>query len=310
MATIEITHTPEEGTLVDGDTVKGDGTGDILRAHGFRWFRSLGQYGIPQSRDRAPRIVAIENAADRLREAGHTVTVDISTAVRDNATVQEDRHERLEDRRAALTAKGEKLSREADALYRASDAMVEHLPLGQPVAPGRKGRAHRNLLERSVDTAIRSALTAKEAEQMPARIAGSLRAEAQKQRPDVVARRVQRLEAELRSLDRRMASLAEHHPEATSGRLYRQYEAERAELVERIDGDRAVLEQAKEAGTFGRYSKDNVSAGDLVHVRGEWRRVARANPKTVSVTTAYSWTDKYGWEEVRDHRAAADATQD
>ncbi|MFI0934612.1 DUF3560 domain-containing protein [Streptomyces sp. NPDC021019] len=308
MATIEITHTPEEGTLADGDTVKGDGTGDILKAHGFRWFRSMGQYGIPQSRDRAPRIVAIENAADRLREAGHTVTVDVSTAVRDNATVQADKHERLEERREALTAKGEKLARTAESLRLSSDAMVEHLPFGQPVFPGPRGRAHRNLLERSVTTSIKSALTAQEAERMPARIAGSRRAEAEKQRPDVVARRVQRLEAELRGLDRRMASLAEHHPEATSGRLYRQYEGQRAELVERIDGDRAVLEQAKEAGTFGRHSKDNVSKGDLVRIRGEWRRVARANVKTVTVTTPYSWTDKYGWEEVRDHRPAADAT--
>ncbi|MEV3895336.1 DUF3560 domain-containing protein [Streptomyces anulatus] len=305
MATIEITHTPEEGTLADGDTVKGDGTGDILKTHGFRWFRSMGQYGIPQSRDRAPRIVAIENAADRLREAGHTVTVDISTAVRDNATVQAAKHEQLEERREALTAKGEKLARTAESLRLSSDAMVEHLPLGQPVFPGPRGRAHRNLLERSVTTSIKSALTAQEAERMPARIAGSLRAEAEKQRPDVVARRLKRLEAELRSLDRRMASLVEHHPEATSGRLYRQYEGQRAELVERIDGDRAVLEQAKEAGTFGRYSRDNVSKGDLVHIRGEWRRVARANVKTVSVTTPYSWTDKYGWEEVRGHRPAA-----
>ncbi|MFC8723723.1 DUF3560 domain-containing protein [Streptomyces bacillaris] len=309
MATIEITHTPEEGTLVDGDTVKGDGTGDILKDHGFRWFRSLGQYGIPRSRDRAPRIVAIENAADALRDAGHTVTVDVSTTVRDSATVQEAKHERLEDRRAALTAKGEKLTREADALYRASDAMVAHLPLGQPVAPGRKGRAHRNLLERSVTTAIKSAHTAQEAARMPARIAGSRRAEAEKRRPDVVARRVKRLEAELRSLDRRMASLTEHHPEAASSRLYRQYEGQRAELVERIAGDRAVLEQAKESGTVGRYSKENVAQGDLVHIRGQWRQVVRANAKTVSVTTGYSWTDRYGWEEVRDRRPAPAAPQ-
>ncbi|MFJ3545443.1 DUF3560 domain-containing protein [Streptomyces rubiginosohelvolus] len=304
MATIEITHTPKEGTLADGDTVKGDGTGEILNAHGFRWFRSLRQYGIPQSRDRAPRIVAIENAADRLREAGHDVTVIIDGTVRDNATVQADKHERLEDRREALEAKGEKLARTAESLHRASDAMVEHLPLGQPVFPGPRGRAHRNLLERSVTTAIKAAHTAQEAERMPARIAGSRRAEAEKQRPDVVARRVKRREAELRSLDRRMASLAEHHPDTTSGRLYRQYEGERAELVERIAGDRAVLEQAKEAGTFGRYSRENVHADDAVRVRGQWRRVVRASPKTVSVTTGYSWTDKYGWEEVTDLRCS------
>ncbi|WP_327415426.1 DUF3560 domain-containing protein [Streptomyces sp. NBC_01233] len=310
MATIVISHTAPDGTLVDGDTEKGDGTGDILKRYGFRWFRSLRQYGIPQSRDRAPRVVAMEAAADELRAAGHEVTVEIDGEVRDNTTVRAAQHERLEDRREALGAKQEKLTQEAEALRRRSDAMVEHLPLGQPVMPGPRGRAHRNLLERSVDTSIRSALTAQEAERMPARIEGSRRAEAYKERPDVTARRVDRLETELRALDRRMAGLSEHN----SPRLLRQYQGERAVLVERIAGDRAVLDAAREAGTFGRYSKDNVHRDDQVKIRGQWRTVARANGKTVSVTTGYSWTDRYGWEEVRDlrcqHAPAAEDTPD
>ncbi|MEW2066678.1 DUF3560 domain-containing protein [Streptomyces sp. NPDC007346] len=80
--------------------------------------------------------------------------------VRDNATVRADQRERLEGRRAALEAKGDKLRQEAESLHRRSDEMVEHLPLGQPVMPGPRGRAHRNLLNRSIDTAIKGALTA------------------------------------------------------------------------------------------------------------------------------------------------------
>ncbi|MEW2631643.1 DUF3560 domain-containing protein [Streptomyces sp. NPDC048389] len=299
MATIKISHTPEDGTLVDGDTEKGDGTGDILKRYGFRWFRSLRQYGHPQSIDRAPRVVAMEAAAEELREAGHTVTVEIAEEVRPNDVVRADKHERLEDRRAALGAKQEKLTQEAEALRRRSDAMVEHLPLGQPVMPGPRGRAHRNLLNRSIDTAIRSAHTAEEARRMPSRIEGSRRAEAYKERPDVTARRVKRLEAEKRSLERRMDSLS-LHPETRSDALRRQYEAELKVLEERIAGDRAVLDAAREAGTFGRYSKDNVHRDDQVKIRGQWRTVARANVKTVSVTTGYSWTDRYGYEEIRD----------
>ncbi|GGW99958.1 DUF3560 domain-containing protein [Streptomyces chryseus] len=307
MATIQITHTPAEGTLVDGDTERGDGTGDILKRYGFRWFRSLRKYGHPQSRDRAPRVVVMEAAAEELRAAGHTVTVEIAGEVRDNTTVRAAQHERLEDRRAALEAKGEKLTNEAEALRRRSDAMVEHLPLGQPVLPGRRGRAHRNLLDRSINTAIRSAKTAEAAQQMPARIEGSRRAEAYKERPDVTARRVDRLETELRALDRRMAGL-KLYASADSDRLRRQYEGERAVLVERIAGDRAVLDAAREAGTFGRYSKDNVHRDDRVKIRGQWRTVVRANGKTVSVTTGYSWTDRYGWEEVK--ALACDHVQD
>ncbi|MFC9341462.1 DUF3560 domain-containing protein [Streptomyces sp. NPDC057020] len=298
MATILISHTAADGTLVDGDTEKGDGTGEILNRYGFRWFRSLRQYGIPQSRDRAPRIVAMEAAADELRAAGHTVDVEVDGQVRSNEVVNAAKHERLEGRRDALAAKGDKLTQEADSLRRASDAMVEHLPLGQPVMPGRRGRAHRNLLERSVTTAIRSAQTAEAARQMPARIEGSRRAEAYKERPDVAARRVERLEAERRGLERRMEGLAAY-PAAQSDRLRRQYEGELAVLQERIAGDRAVLDAAREAGTFGRYSKDNVHRDDRVRIRGQWRTVARANGKSVSVTTGYSWTDRYGWEEVK-----------
>ncbi|MGW7708288.1 DUF3560 domain-containing protein [Streptomyces sp. NPDC054771] len=302
MAHITITHTPADGTLADGGE-KGDGTGNILYKHGFRWFRSMGVYGIRSSRDRAPRLVAIEATAEELRAAGHTATVQIDTTVRDTTTVRADQHERLEDRRTALAAKSDRLSQEAAALHRRSDAMVEHIPMGQPVGPGARGRAHRNLLNRSIDTAIKASHTQQEADQMPDRIAGSHRQEAYRERLDVTARRVDRLSAELRALDRRMASLS-MYPETGSGTLRRQYEGERAVLVERIAGDQAVLDKAREEGRFGRFSKTTVHRDDLVRVRGQWRTVTRANAKTVSVTTGYSWTDKYGWEEVQELRCS------
>lgn len=299
MSDIEITHTHEDGTLVDG-TEKGDGAGPVLKRFGFRWFPSLRQFGIRGSRDRAARRTAIEAAAEALRAEGHTVTVTIDDTPRDTATVRADQHERLEDRRAALAAKADRLTAESDALHNRSRAMVEHIPLGQPVMPGRRGRAHRNLLERSVTTAIKGARTAREAELTAHRVQGSARAEAYRERPDVVKRRVDRQEAELRRIDRSLANLA-------PGTLRDQYEAERAVLAERIAGDKALLDEARAAGTFGQYSRDNVRKGDQVKIRGQWRTVARANPKTVSVETGYSWTDKYGYEEIRGHRAQPSA---
>lgn len=302
MAHIEITHTHTEGTLADGGA-KGDGTGDILKTNGFRWGRSIQCWYVPNSRDRAPRLLHLARVEELLTQAGHTVTITTDNEVRDNATVRADQHERLEDRRTALETKQDKLTREAAALHRASDAMVEHLPMGQPVFPGARGRAHRNLLERSVNTAIKGALTQQEADRIPNRIAGSYRQEAHRERPDVTARRVQRLEADLRRLDRRMAMLS-LYPESGSDLLREQYEGERAVLVERIAGDRAVLDQARAEGRFGRYSKDNVHKDDQVKIRGSWRTVVRANAKTVSVSTGYSWTDPYGWEEVRELRCS------
>ncbi|MFK0063376.1 DUF3560 domain-containing protein [Streptomyces werraensis] len=295
---IEITHTHADGTLVDG-TAKGDGTAPILKTHGFRWFPSIKQWGIRGSRDQAPRRLAINAAAEALRAAGHEVTVTLEDDVRDNATVRAAKHERLEDRRAALGAKGERLAAESAALHRYSDSLVEHIPMGQPVLPGRRGQAHRNTLERSVNAAIKGAQTARQAEAMPERIAASRRAEARAERPDVIKRRVDRMEAEVRGIDRRLARLA-----PGPSLVREQYEADRAVLLERIKGDQELLEQARAEGRFGQYSRDNVHKYDLVLIRGQWRQVARANAKTVSVTTGYSWTDKYGWEEVRGLRCA------
>ncbi|MGW5030771.1 hypothetical protein ACWEQW_05755 [Streptomyces nigra] len=134
---------------------------------------------------------------------------------------------------------------------------------------------------------------------MPERNTASLRAEARAERPDVVKRRVDRMEAELRGIDRRLARLA-----PGPSLVREQYEGDRAVLLERIKGDQELLEQARAEGRFGQYSKDNVHQYDLVRIRGQWRQVARANAKTVSVTTGYTWTDKYGWEEVRALRCA------
>jgi len=294
---IEITHTHQDGTLVDG-TTKGDGTAPLLKTHGFSWFPSIKMWGIRGSRDQAARRLAINAAAEALRAAGHEVTVEIDDTPRDNTTVRADKHERLEDRRAGLAAKGERLTAESAALHRRSKAMVEHIPMGQPVMPGRRGQAHRNLLNRSIDTAIKGAQVARQAEAIPDRIAGSRRAEAYGERPDVIKRRVDRMEAELRRLDRRLARM-KLYPDAYSPAVVEQYQGERATLLTRIEGDKGLLEQARAEGRFGQYSRDNVHKGDLVRIRGRWRQVARANAKTVAVTTGYSWTDKYGWEEVR-----------
>lgn len=297
MSEITITHTPAEGTLAEG-TEKNDGSRPILERYGFRWGRSIRCFFIRNSRDAAPRLVAIDTAAKELRAHGHTVTVEIDGTVRDTATVKAAKHDRLEDRRAALTEKADKLTAQSAALHSVSDAMVEHLPLGQPVFPGARGRSHRKLLERSVTTAIRASQVADEARRMPARIEGSRRQEARREQPDVVARRVARLETDLRRLDRRMAGLT-LYPTANSDLLTEQYEGERAVLIERINGDKNVLEQAKADGLFGKYSKANVHKDDRVMIRGEWRQVVRSNLKTVSVTSGYSWVDKYGYEEIR-----------
>src|SRR5690606_6533461 len=83
----------------------------------------------------------------------------------------------------------------------------------------------------------------------------------------------------------------------------------RQSVEDRLAIDRADLEHWKQiradqiaSGEATDYSRDTVAVGDLVKIRGYWRTVARANAKTVSVETGYSWTDKTPWHEVQDHR--------
>ncbi len=41
---LTISHSAVDGTLIDG-TSRGDGSGEVLRAHGWRWFRSIAMWG-------------------------------------------------------------------------------------------------------------------------------------------------------------------------------------------------------------------------------------------------------------------------
>jgi hypothetical protein len=50
------------------------------------------------------------------------------------------------------------------------------------------------------------------------------------------------------------------------------------------------------------YSKYDIQPGDLVKVGPGWSRVVRANAKTVSVESGYSWTIRYRYSEIKDHR--------
>ena len=97
MSELTITHTRADGTLIDG-TSRGDGTGDVLKAHGWRWSRHLGSWYVPQSRDRTVKTRLIDATAAQLRATGFTVTVDIDDQARPTADVVADQDARHADR--------------------------------------------------------------------------------------------------------------------------------------------------------------------------------------------------------------------
>lgn len=120
---------------------------------------------------------------------------------------------------------------------------------------------------------------------------------ARRESPVVMGRKVERLEAEERSLKRILQS-------ATGGyadRMRERHQEVRAEI--------GFLKEAIGQSGARQYTAADFQVGDHARVRGRWHEVARVNRKTLAFKTAYSWTDNYPYHEVTGHRAAGDTTQ-
>lgn len=149
---LTISHSAVDGTLIDG-TSRGDGSGEVLRAHGWRWFRSIAMWGMRGSRDRAPRVRLIDMTADALRAQGFEVEISIDATARQAVEVEADRIERQAERVAALEQKAERRSDRAEQAWKAEHRAVEALPPGgEPIKIGHHSeQRHR----RALDTAHR-----------------------------------------------------------------------------------------------------------------------------------------------------------
>lgn len=194
---VTIRHTHEDGTLVYG-TSKGDGTAEILKANRFRWFPSIKLWGVPQSRDHLAKRWQIDTAAESLRKAGHEVTVEIDDTPRDVAEVKADRADRLDDRYERLTAKAERESAECTARMARADEIVSARN-GQPRLAGHHSARHWDADQKRVeqnDRAAQAAYGKAERAQQAAQVVG--RADAYRELPAVIIRRIDKTEAELR----------------------------------------------------------------------------------------------------------------
>lgn len=129
-----------------------------------------------------------------------------------------------------------------------------------------------------------------------------------------VGNRIDRLAAQIRKYERELVApvydpdtgyrSATEHEQA---RRRRRREPAIAEARDNLAHWQAVRTQQIADGTVTDYGPHNVAKGDAVKISGDWRRVVRANTKTVSVETGYSWTDRAPWHEVTDHQPATAA---
>ena len=303
MAALVIEHTEAQGTLLVG-TSRGDGSAEVVKALGWRWGRSIGLWFVPRSRDAAPKRALIERTAERLREAGFEVEVSVDAATGDREEQEARRVAQSEQRAQAVSGRAEREESRSEARWEAGRSLAERIPFGQPILMGhhsqRSAERDRGRIARHMDASLEHAERAAAARQGAASAAA---AEAARNSPVTVARRIDRLQAQIRSEERSLMHSVARGDDPQG--LYRLGLEDRLGIARAdLAHWEAVRAAQVESGAATAYGPGTVRPGDLVKIRGRWREVVRSNPKTVTVTSDYSWTDRAPWHEVEDHSAA------
>lgn len=298
MSAITIIHTLEEGTLATGDTRPHAAT---LKAHGWKWGRSITAWYLPSSRDKRPNTWKIDTTIAALKEAGCPVYADLSHEAPDPAQREANRAERLDDRQTALTAKAERKEAESAASFARVDGIAGMIPMGQPILVGHHSeRHHRRDLDR-IDRGMRAGIAAgKEADEAARRARASEYTERHRMSGPATLRRIEKLEADRRGVLRQMETAGDYQ---TIGR------GRASEYLADLDAEIAYWRQHIESlalDGFKVWGPADFARGDYVQTRFGAKKIVRVNKKSLSVESGYSWTDTVTYDEVRGKIAAAD----
>jgi len=338
MATITITHTHADGTLIEGSR-KGDGVWEILRGLGANWryFRSLGQIGLGQSRDKAGQTWKIEQAAQALRDAGHEVTVTIDeTQRREVATIEADRAGRAEARAERYSDRAERTSERASADYQQARQMGEAIPFGQPMMPDHhsygRDRRYRDRMGRTYDRAFAGM---DEAERLEGRARAAEATQSHRESTPATLRRIAKLEADQRRVQRAIDGRMDWADDGQGGYDYRlvkpgpaylaRLESALADVREKLTYWREHVKAAEARGAKV-WTAADFTKGDFVRSRGTWYEVERVNPRSLSVPNGTNirdlaavtrdqvrhamgpsqWVGKIPYDEVAGRKSAAE----
>ncbi|MCH9682007.1 MAG: DUF3560 domain-containing protein [Deltaproteobacteria bacterium] len=195
-----------DGVLLEGNTKPHKDRIKTARPR-WRWFRSLRQWGIPRSRERAMSRDRVQTYVDGLRRAGVPgVGLDYQDPepddVRDFLEVLAEEEDRAIVRAEMLDARADALAAKTIAEHDKSRDIVSGIPMGQPILVGHHSqRRHERAIERSsaaMDRAVEADRQAKRARR-GARVAQAR--VGRRESPPFAIRRLRELEAELRKLD-------------------------------------------------------------------------------------------------------------
>lgn len=315
MAALKITHTHAEGSLVDG-TRRGDSSSEILKAQRWRWSRNLESWYIPQSRDRRAKLTQINATAAALRAAGFDVEVDIDDNYRPTAEVEADKIARQSDRADALDAKADRKADAAEAAWDAERAAYATLPEGgEPIKIRHHSeRRHRNSIDKAWNALGKAVHAERDAATARGRADAAAKTTDHRYAPVTVARRIDKLAADLRRLERTRDGYTRtlHTNSQTGQKHVETHQPAGGDYRDRIltDIDRTadklaywqgVRAQQIADGKVTAFSREVVVKGDHVFYVGQWNEVVRVSAKSVSITSIVggSWTDRIAYGEIR-----------
>lgn len=312
---IKITHNREEGTLIEGSR-KGDGVWDIVKNHGFRFSRNVGLY-IPRSRDNHANRWTIDQAAEALRAAGHTVDVEIDDATpgRPFAEAENDRNEWAQERADRYAARASRNTAAGEARWERTRERMSHLPPGQPILVGHHSeRGHRRLLDWAHTQDGKAVEELNKGKHWAGRAQTAANYQRHRENPGTTRRRIDGLEAKRRGIVRALeegrrfetSPCKEEGPPAGAtlvrdyGDGYAAYRVEHSDAytaravedIAQIDDEigywRQVLAQAEERGVK-LWSKDDFTKGDFVIYHEVAVEVMRVNAKSLTIPWSHYW---------------------
>ena len=324
---ITITHTHADGTMLEGSR-KGDGVYELLKGlrDNWRYFPSIRAIGIGQSRDKSADSYKINRAAEALRAAGHEVTVTVDeTERRSFAEAEAERYESAEARAERMAGYAANAAARSDAAYQRSHQIADGIPFGQPILVGHHSeRRHRKDLDRIHNLMGKSIAEGKAAEHYEHRAANAETYQASRESVPVTLRRIEKLAAEERQLQRRLdgSGLAMHGEDKPASGGYAERLAVRlADIAEQLAYWRGVVASQEAAGVKV-WSKADFTKGDFVSFLGSWYEVLRVSVKSVTIpamisdgpvvtkaNSRMSWTDTVPYHKVKGRKSAAEMAE-
>lgn len=324
MATITITHTHADGTLIDGSR-KGDGVWEILKGlgHNWRYFRSLGQIGLGQSRDRMADTWKISKAAEALRAAGHEVTVTVDESERRSfAEAEAERYARAEDRAERMAGHAANAAARSEAAHSRASAIADGIPFGQPILVGHHSeRRHRRDLDRIHNLHGKGFEEARKAEHFEHRAQNAEKEQAHRESIPTTLRRIEKLEAGQRKLQRRVDGTDPYmnYGKPAQGAYLERLTGRLAEIAEQLTYWRGVVARREAEDGVKIWSRDDFTKGDYMQFMGTWYEVLRVSAKSVTIPAMINdgpivtkaggrctWTDTIPYHKVTGRKSAED----